>query len=132
MTVIDDCREWIEAALEYSGGFYEFEDIKSEIIAGNMQLWPAPHGCLVTQILDFPRKRVLHVFLGGGKLEQLAEMHSDVIAWAQAHGCDCATIAGRAGWERAFRDIGWTPIHRTLILDFGSWVASSAESKAQP
>lgn len=124
MNELDRCRKWIEDALEYSAGTHTFDDIQAEVIAGSMQLWPAPKGCLVTQILEFPRRRLLHVFLGGGNLEQLADMHKDVIVWAKAQGCDGATISGRAGWERAFKSIGWTPLNRTLLLDFDTWAAS--------
>ena len=123
LSEFDRCRKWIEAALEYNGGCYLFEDIVAEVLANRMQLWPAPKGCLVTQILVFPRKTVLHVLLGGGELEQLAEMHNDVIMWAKAQGCAGATITGRPGWERAFKHIGWTPMHRTLELDFDAWAA---------
>lgn len=124
MDEFERCTPWIEAALEYNGGFYALSDIRAEVESGMMQLWPAPKGCLVTQILTFPRRKVLHILLGGGELEQLADMHKSVIMWATAQGCDCATITGRAGWERAFKHIGWTPSHKTLELDFKAWAKS--------
>jgi len=118
MTELERCREWIESALEYSGGTHVFEDIVRGIGNGKMQLWPAPKGCLVTEIIDYPRKRVLNVFLGGGEFEQLADMHTDVIAWAKSHGCVGAMITGRKGWERAYRPYGWKPLHVTLWKGF--------------
>ena len=89
------CRPWIEAALAYNGGECAFEDVVAGIEAGKMQLWPAPKGCLVTEIVEFPQKKVISVFLGGGDLDQLADMHRDVIAWAKAQGCTGARIIGR-------------------------------------
>lgn len=114
MTELDRCRPWIEAALAYSGGTHVFEDVRDAILDGRMQLWPAPDGCLVTEIVVYPRKTVLNVFLGGGKLSRLIDMHDDVAAWAKAQGCDAATINGRRGWERVYASRGWKPVHTCL------------------
>ena len=115
---LERCRPWIEAALVYSGGTHTFDDVADMIKTGRLQLWPAPKGCLVTEILVYPRKTVLNVFLGGGDLDQLADMHGDVIAWAKAQGCTAATIQGRKGWERAFRSYGWQARHVVLQKEF--------------
>lgn len=112
------CRHWIEAALEYSNGTHTFKDIVDGIMEGRLQFWPAPNGCLVTEIVTYPQKRVINVFLGGGELDQLADMHADVIAWAKTQGCAGATIVGRKGWERAFKKYGWKPAFVTLAKEF--------------
>lgn len=112
------CKAWIEAALEHSGGTHEWQDIVDGIATGNMQLWPAERGCLVTEIVEYPRKRVLNVFLGGGDLDQLVEMHDAVQAWGEAQGCVGATIIGRAGWERVYRERGWKRQHVVLAKEF--------------
>jgi len=115
--VVDEfkrCQKWIEDALEYSGGTHETIDVFHGIIEGRMQLWPAPEGCLVTEIIKYPRKTVLHIFLAGGKLEQLTDMHSDVVGWGKQQGCTALTLAGRRGWEKALKNFGWKPILTTL------------------
>ena len=108
---LERCRPWIEAALEYSGGTHNFEDVAEGIIQGNMQLWPSPRGCIVTEIVVYPRKKVLNVFLGGGKLDQLLDMHNDVTAWAKSYGCEALTITGRFGWKKPLNAHGWKPLH---------------------
>ena len=118
MNELERCKPWIEAALEYSGGTHDFEHIADGIYRGTMQLWPAPKGCLVTEIVVYPKKKVLNVFLGDGELEQLADMHEDVIRFGKAHGCTAASISGREGWKRAFAKYGWTPKSVTLIKEF--------------
>lgn len=118
MTELERCRPWIEAALEYSGGTHEFADIEEGLRTGMMQLWPAPNGCLVTEITKFPQKLVVNVFLGGGDKDQLVAMHPSVIAWAKQQGCTAATIHGRAGWVRALKGQGWQPLHMSLIKEF--------------
>ena len=78
---LERCRPWIEAALEYSGGTHEFEDVAKGIVEGRMQLWPSPRGCIVTEIVVYPKKKTLNVFLGGGELDQLLDMHSDCLLY---------------------------------------------------
>jgi hypothetical protein len=117
MDELSRCKGWIEAALDYSGGTHTFEDIAAGIASGVMQLWPAPDGCLVTEIVVYPRKKVLNVFLGGGNLERLTDMHDDVAAWGVMQGCSAATINGRRGWERVYRKRGWHPLHLTLVKE---------------
>jgi len=112
------CRPWIEAALAHNGGTHSFDDVAAAIGTGVMQLWPAPRGCLVTEIVAFPRKTVLDVFLGGGELDQLADMHRDVIAWAKTQGCTEAVITGRRGWVRAFKKHGWAEQSTVLVKEF--------------
>ena len=79
---LEKCRPWIEAALEYTGGTHYFDDIVESIAKGTMQLWAAPRGCIVTEIVIYPRKKVLNIFLAGGELEQILDMDNDVKEWA--------------------------------------------------
>lgn len=114
LSELQRCRDWIEAALEYSEGTHLFEDIVAGVMEGRMQLWPAPEGCLVTEIITYPRKKVLNVFLGGGDMDQLIDMHDALSEWGRMQGCDAATINGRPGWQRVYKSRGWKPIHTCL------------------
>ncbi len=119
-TQIDElarCRPWIEAALEYSGGTHNFDDVAEALASGKMQLWPAPKGCIVTEIVVYPRKKVLNVFLGAGELDQLMDMHKDVIAWSKAQGCEAVTITGRYGWKKPLTKHGWKPLHASYVKE---------------
>ena len=111
------CRAWIEAALEYSGGTHNFDDVAEALASGKMQLWPAPKGCIVTEIVVYPRKKVLNVFLGAGELDQLMDMHKDVIAWSKAQGCVAVTITGRHGWKKPLTKHGWKPLHASYVKE---------------
>src|SRR6056297_2714470 len=91
---LDRCRDWIEAALQHSGGTHDWYDIVFGVLQGKFQFWPKANGALVTEIITYPRKRVLNVFLRGGDLTELADMHGEVIEWAKAQGCTGATISG--------------------------------------
>jgi len=112
------CRAWIEAALEYSGGTHNFDDVAEGLASGKMQLWPAPKGCIVTEIVVYPRKKVLNVFLGGGELEQIMDMHQDVITWAKSQGCEALAMTGRFGWKKPLAAHGWKAVHSSYIKEF--------------
>lgn len=109
MNEIERCKPWIEAALGFSGGTHEYDDVAYAILQGQMQLWPADDGCLVTEMLLYPKKKVLHIFLAGGKLETLTDMHESVIWWAKAQGCSALTLSGRKGWVKALESFDWKP-----------------------
>lgn len=120
MTEIERCRPWIEAALEYANGTHLFEDVAAMIEAGRLQLWPAPEGCLVSEIVDYPRKRIFNVFLAGGELDQLTDMHEDMRLWAIAQGCDAATMHGRRGWTKVLKANGWREALVTMEKDLAN------------
>src|SRR3954470_6587026 len=99
------CRPWLEAALEYDGGFYGIEDIRAEVEAGEAQFWPGERSAVVTQVWPFPKVRALHYWLAGGELSELRDtLQPTIEAWAAGQGCTRAIIAGRRGWLRTLND----------------------------
>lgn len=110
------CRPWIEAALEYSGGTHDFLDVAESVMKGTMQLWAGPEGCAVTEMIQYPKKKVLHVFLAGGKKEQIIDFQESALQFAQMNGCDSMTLAGRAGWKRVLDKHGWEEAFTVLEL----------------
>ena len=114
MTELERCRPWIEAALEYSGGTHTFDDVVDGVTSGRMQLWPAPRGCAVTEIVLYPRKKVLHVFLAGGDMDQILDMIDSAAAWGRTQDCTALTLAGRLGWQRVLDKHGFTPVLVTM------------------
>jgi len=108
------CRPWVEDALAYAGGTHVFEDVAESIVAGRMQLWPAPRGCAVTEVVLYPKKNVLHVFLAGGDMDQIIDMIDSAVAWGKTQGWVSMTIAGRDGWRRVLAKYGYKPVMTVL------------------
>ena len=104
---LDRCKPWLEAALEYGGGTHTFDDIVKGVQEGRMQLWPAPRGCIVTEIVVYPRVKAINIFLAGGELDQILDMDEDVKAWARDQGCTQAHMSGRLGWKKPLAPLGW-------------------------
>jgi len=114
---LERCKDWIEAALEYSGGTHEWSDIVDGIHSLRYQFWPAERGCAVTEIIMFPKKKIFHVFLAGGEMDQIVDMNDSAAQFAKAQGCDGMSIAGRKGWSRVLKNEGWTESFTTLAKE---------------
>jgi|TARA_R100000951_G_scaffold90672_1_gene78968 hypothetical protein len=116
------CREWIQSALNKGGNTHEFKDIVDGIISGNMQLWLGANGCAITEIVVYPNKKVLHVFLAGGDkglgIEQITDMHDDAIEFGKQQGCVGMTVTGRKGWKKVLQSRGWSEQFTTLLKEF--------------
>ena len=101
------CRQYIDDALDYSGGTHTFDDIVLGVLSYRYQFWPLDDSCCITEIIEYPRKKVFHVFLAGGRLEQITALNEPFAKFAKANGCSSLTIAGRKGWEKVLNKLGW-------------------------
>jgi hypothetical protein len=91
----------LEPALEYDNT-YNIQDVADCIADGSMQLWPSSNSAVVTQVQNFPRMRVLHIFLAGGNLDELETLTPHIQKFAEDMGCRKITLTGRKGWSRTF------------------------------
>lgn len=108
----DRCKAYLEPALDAN---YTLADVWEEISNDRAQFWPLTRSAVVTQILTFPRRRVLRVWLAGGDLDELrwALGHADDIA--RSRGCSAIEIDGRKGWARALT--GFEPTRIVLTRE---------------
>ena len=106
---IEDYRGPIEEALRYADDSHTFDDIRDMVESGRLQFWPGDKSVIISEIIEYPRYKVLHFFLaGGGSLAELQRMTPLIEEWGHTQGCRKASLTGRKGWERTFilRD-GW-------------------------
>ncbi|MCH1580843.1 MAG: hypothetical protein L7S55_09070 [Luminiphilus sp.] len=114
-TFIEPYRSLIDQALEHAGGTHDFEDVLDRILIGDMLFWPGKKSCMVTEIVQYPRKRAMHVFLAAGDLTEIKSMEPDLRTFAKKLQCDGLSLAGRRGWVRALKDIGFTEGHAIVV-----------------
>lgn len=107
-------RKYIEDALEYAKGTHTLADIWQGIVNGSFQFWPGDKSAVVTEIQIYPQRKVMHIFLAGGDLDELLEMEKSVRAYAQTIGCNSMSISGRRGWVRIFQSDGWQEVCTTI------------------
>lgn len=117
MSELDKCRDWIGDALKYARGTHTVDDVIDGIKAGSFQLWPSDRGCIVTQIVNCPRKRSLNFFLAGGEMDQIKDMYASCVEFAKANGCTALLISGRKGWQRVWKSEGFEPVYTVLGKD---------------
>lgn len=118
---ISDYREQIERALEHCGGTHTVEDVYAMCERGAAVYWPvSPDTVVITEIVEHPRKRVLHFFLVAGKMEELERVQDALLEWGRLQGCVAASLVGRRGWGRSFlarthwRDTRWVTMYKDL------------------
>ena len=107
---LERLRHHVEAALEYSGGTHDFDDIVEMVGKNQLQVWPANQSIVLTEIIVYPRLKNLHYFLAGGDLDELSRMRPMIESWGKSLGCTRVSLAGRRGWAKTFlKDEGYSP-----------------------
>lgn len=100
-------RGHIERALEHSGGTHTFEDVYESVLLGHMQLWENGDSMAITEIVVYPRKKTLHIFLASGTMEGVQAMLQSAEEWGKLQGCEAVTFAGRKGWRKVMNKRGF-------------------------
>lgn len=107
-------RKMLIEALEHSGGSHTFQNIVDSVQNEVMQFWPMEKSCLVTEVINYPRLKTLHIFLAGGDLEEIKSINNTLEFLCQEIGADYISLSGRRGWIKALADIGYELSHVTL------------------
>lgn len=104
-----DWRTFIEPSLFQ--GTHLIDDVDAAVRAGEMQLWATETAAAITEIVEYPRKKALHMPFCGGELGELVNVIVPACeAWGKAQGCDWFTGCGRAGWDRVMGAHGYRKI----------------------
>lgn len=77
------------------------------VVAGKMQAWPNGDSIAITEVICYPRKKVLNVFLAAGNRTDLTDMIDAAAAWGRSQGCTSMAQIGRHGWTRVLGKFGW-------------------------
>lgn len=86
---------------------HNFQDIVEGVTSRKYQFWPGERSCMITEVLGYPHRRGVHVFLAGGDLEEILDMEKSLSVWAKTVGADHMSLTGRKGWVKALKDAGW-------------------------
>lgn len=94
-------------AIEMSRGCFEAVDVMALCATGAMQLWVAYDGddlvgAIVTELVDFPRRRMTRAPFAGGKdiRRWYAAMDAAVESWGRSWGSTGICAIGRKGWSK--------------------------------
>jgi hypothetical protein len=106
-SLVDDFnKSWphLKKALRYTGGTHTKRDIFDGVASGDFQIWPGHRSAALTEVIKYPQKRAVRVFLAGGQLDELKKVEARICAWAREIGATRVEIAGRRGWLRSLDD----------------------------
>lgn len=110
----------MQRALAETGDTHDLEDIVALIKDGMMQSFLAGESWCVTEIIDYPKKRVCQIFLYVGTLADLPAIRAQVEAFAIHEGCNFIRAQGRDGWTREYvKHEGWTNGQRLFVKQLG-------------
>jgi hypothetical protein len=112
---------WIEKAIMYGGGVTIFpRDVYDGLMNRNMKLWLAvsdegtPHACCVTQMVTYPRMRLLHILVVAGRehgMQNWIHFVTEIEKFARTLDCEGMEFGGRGGWTRTMIEYGFEPVY---------------------
>jgi len=111
----------LEAMEPHSEGELAPEDFYEAITNGDMQLWTAIKdneivASMVTQIVPYPRKRILRIIsIAGEEMNGWIKYLPLIEDWALSMGCTSLECWGRKGWLKVLKD--WKCSYHILTKD---------------
>ena len=106
-------------ALRGAGDCYTVGDVADGILRGNFQYWHTENAGIVTEVISYPRKKVLVYFLVLGKLDECLGMQPEIEAFARKCGCSAVTCAGRDGWDKILPRHGFRKLWTVQVKELG-------------
>jgi hypothetical protein len=101
--------------LERMGSLYTVQDILSAIAENKMQSFVEGDSWAITQIVEFPRAKVLEVLVGLGDIDELRVLHDRVLVFAAEIGVSVIQAYGRRGWLLDAERRGWKVKARNYV-----------------
>ena len=107
--------------MPHSEGELNPEDFYDAIYEREMQLWVAVDGdellaSMVTQIVNYPRKRIMRIIsIAGKSMEEWIEYMPIIEDWALEHGGVSLECWGRKGWLKVLKD--WKCSYHIITKD---------------
>ena len=115
-------KDYIQKALERSGGYADHEHVKDQIKKNLMQLWVAwseedqkVYAVGVTELKQYPKYRTMNFrILTGEKMELWVKFLEPMEEWARTQGVSKMEFYARPGWERFLKTKGYVRSHIQL------------------
>ena len=109
--------ERIQRALAYSGGTHTVGDIVDGLLEGRYFYLENEGASLVFEVIEYPRKRRIHIFLAAGEMDPVQALRAECEDIARQMGITEVSLLGRKGWERNLAPIGYKAAHVWLVRE---------------
>lgn len=97
----------VRKALDIGGNTHTLQDVLGEIARGDKQSFAINNTWAITQIEDYPQKRVLAVFMVVGDMKDVDAVYQQVLGFADRVGATVVRAFGRPGWKKKAASLGW-------------------------
>jgi len=116
-------KPFLVDALDRSGNEYNIDDVLREIEDDHAIFYPVENGATVFRLANYPRKRMLRIWLFGGAVgtgrANLEAVMEAADFHAEEHECDGIELVGRRGWEKVLKPYGYEHKRVMLIKELG-------------
>lgn len=107
----------VERILERSGGLYSIADVLERVQSGDMQSFSINNSWVVTQVIDFPQRKIIDIVFAMGKLAEVESLEAQIIEFGRKHGASLIITNGRKGWHKSANRHGWRDIASVFVKD---------------
>ena len=101
-------------ALAIGGNTHGPEDIARLVDEGRMQSWTKGDSFVVTEIVEYPRKKVMNVVIAVGDLQEVLSLIPAIADFGKDHGCESMRMQGRRGWGEVLPHFGWHEVKQVI------------------
>lgn len=115
---VERIRTLLERAIVELRGTHTFGDVIEAMLSGRLQLFVGERCFALTEFTNYPRMRVLNVFLAGGDIREAKKLQPGVEAFARGGGASRIEFLGKASRQMRKR-LGWAAM--TDGID-GAWI----------
>jgi hypothetical protein len=102
----------LRTGVESMGNRVAVADVLHLLHSGHMQLWASDHALVLSEVVEYPRMKVLRLFgLAGENLPHLATLLPAIKAWGAEMGCsECEATSTHAGLQKAIPEFQRTGV----------------------
>lgn len=86
---------------------WTLDAIFEKYMADMVQLWRGERYAAITEIIDYPARRLVLVHLAAGELDAVINAFEDLEEFARIVGASGIEIHGRKGWAKVLRGKGF-------------------------
>lgn len=107
----------LESGMKKGGSTHSIRDIVEALKDGHMQAFLNDGALAITQVVDFPQKRVLEVLWCAGVLDEVINLRSKLIEFAKEKDCTMGRAFVRPGLVTPLEQAGWRKAQQVMFFD---------------
>ena len=108
----------LKKALKVGGDTHDLEDVLYCLETGKMQAFWNDGALIVTEIVQAPARRYLHIFLAVGDMDSVMALDEKLKAFASEKGCEFGRALVRPGFEKALQAKGWK--RKMIVMEYNN------------